>query len=89
MQTLNEKTAPTFGLPTSRSGAVVLKITPESLLAKRLKAHDVIHSVNGKSVATADELVKALNALKESEPLAIGLDRVNNGVVDRRTVHLP
>ena len=88
-QTLNEKTAPTFGLPTSLSGAVVLKITPESLLAKRLNAHDVIHSVNGKSVATADELVKALNALKESEPLAIGLDRVNNGVVDRRTVHLP
>ena len=88
-QTVDETTARSLGLPNTLSGAVVLKLTPESTLAKRLNALDVVHSVNGKAVATAEDLVKALNALRDSEPLTIGVDRLNQGVVDRRTVRIP
>ena len=60
----------------------------EAYFAKRANLVLFLSARTG-SHATAEDLVKALNALRDSEPLTIGVDRLNQGVVDRRTVRIP
>ena len=70
-------------------GAVVLKVAPDSPMATYVKPMDVIYSVNGHPVTTAEEAVRALNGHADADPLVLGLDRVVKGAIERRTVRVP
>jgi serine protease Do len=84
--TLDEDGAKRLDLPAALRGAIVLKVAPESPLATRLMPNDVISTVNGRPVASADEAVRALN---RQESLVVEYDRLVKGTVERRTARLP
>ena len=86
--TLDELAARRLGLPVATQGSVVVKVAPESPLAAKLLALDVILAVNGQPVKTADEAARALNGRLETSALVISLDRVVNGSVQSRTVQI-
>ena len=88
-QTLDEPTARLFSLPTTLHGVIVLEVAPESPLAAKLKPHDVVYSINGVGVATADDAARALNRLAGKESLVLGYDRVVKGAIERRSESLP
>jgi len=89
LATLNEENARRLNLPDALHGAAVLKIDPKSPLASLLKPLDVISSVDGRPVQSAEEAVKAINQRAERNPLEIGYDRVARGVIERRTARVP
>jgi serine protease Do len=89
VQTLDEPTARQLGLPVTLHGAVITRVAPTSPLASVLKPLDVIYSVNGHGISTADEAVKALAGQAAPEGLLLGYDRVVKGAVERRTVRVP
>ena len=89
-QTMDPSTAARLSLPSHLKGAVVVMIEGDSPLSQVLKALDVVHAINGKAVATADDVVAAIN--KQSggaDALSIGYDRVVKGAIERRTARLP
>jgi serine protease Do len=89
LRTIDEAYSRQLGLPTNLRGAVVVKVEPNTPAASALKVLDVIHSVNGKGVATAEEAVSALGAGAARDGLTLGFDRVVKGAVERRSVRLP
>jgi serine protease Do len=89
LQTMDEATARQLGLPVALRGAVVLKVAPESPLASALKELDVIYSINGRGVTTVADAVEALGRPKVAEGLVLGMDRVEKGAIERRTVRVP
>ncbi len=89
LQTLDEARARAFGLPVTLHGVMILDIAPESPLAQKLRRLDVIYSVNGQGVASAEEAALALNRLSAREPIVLGYDRVVKGTIERRTESLP
>lgn len=89
-QTMDEQAAKQLGLPANLRGAVILKVTPESPLASVLKPLDVVYSVNGRGVTTAEEALKAFGVKGESlAGFQMGVDRVNKGAIERRSVRVP
>lgn len=89
VQTLDEPLARQLGLPAALHGAVILRVAPTSPLDSLLKPHDVIYSVNGHGISTADEAVAALNIRSAPEGLLLGYDRVVKGAIERRTIRVP
>jgi S1-C subfamily serine protease len=89
LQTLDQSTARTLGLPTTLHGAVVLKVAPNSPLAQVLQPLDVIYSINGHGVSTADDAMRALSVPAAQKGQTIGFDRVVKGAVERREARLP
>ena len=89
LRTLDEAYSRQLGLPANLRGTVVVKIEPQSPAAGTLKPLDVIHSVNGRVIATAEEAVGALEAGAARDGLMLGFDRVVKGAVERRSVRLP
>jgi len=89
LQTMDEASGRQLGLPGTLRGAAVLKVNPDSPLASAVRPLDVIHSVNGQGVATAADVARALSRRAASEELVLGLDRLEKGAIERRTVHLP
>jgi serine protease Do len=87
--TLDEDAALQLGLPTTLRGAVILKITPDSPLATRLKPLDVIATVDGRLIASAGEAVQALNRPMDHEALVVEFDRLVKGGIERHTVRVP
>ena len=87
--TLDATNGPRLGLPGSLKGVVVTKVEPESPLAAYLRPLDVIHSVAGRPVRSADEAVKALGATARQDHLEIGLHRSSDGVLQSLKVRLP
>jgi serine protease Do len=89
--TLDTANARRFGLPENLKGAVVIQIMPESPLASTLKPLDVISSVDGRSVATAEEATVALSRPTERAPVVFGYDRFarTTGTVERRSIRVP
>jgi serine protease Do len=87
--TLDTSTGPRLGLPGSLNGAVVTKVEPESPLAAYFKPLDVIHSVAGRPIRTADEAIKALGTAARQDHLEIGLHRATDGVLQSLKVRLP
>jgi S1-C subfamily serine protease len=63
-------------------------IAPESPLASGLKPLDVIYSVNGHGVISADEAVLALRSHGAPPGLVVGYDRVVKGMIERRSVQV-
>ncbi len=89
VQTLDDPTARQHGLPNTLHGALVLKVDPTSPLFSIVVPLDVIYSVNGHGVSTAEEAVQALGGHGKGQGLLVGYDRVVKGVVERRTVQIP
>jgi serine protease Do len=89
LQTLDEAIARSVGLPANFRGAAVSDVTTESVLAAALRAGDVIYSVNGRAVSTADEAAVALKARTPAEGWVISYYRVEKGSVQQRTVKVP
>ncbi len=87
--TLNEETRRALKLPEPSRGAAITKVTPDSPLAAFLKPQDVITSIDGQAIRTAEEAAKVLNDHAARDPLVIGFDRVAAGVVERRSVRIP
>ncbi len=58
LATLDPSLALRLGLPESSRGAAVLDVAPESPLAHALARFDVITTVNGRSVASAEEALR-------------------------------
>jgi serine protease Do len=88
LATLDEPAARRLGLPVATQGSVVVKVAPESPLAAKLLAFDVILAVNGQPVKTADEAARALNGRLETSALVLSVERVVNGSVQSRTVQI-
>jgi serine protease Do len=86
LSTFDEDTARRLNLPTALRGAFVLKIAPDSPLSTRLMPNDVISTVNGRSIASAEDAVRALN---QQENLVVEFDRLVKGAIERRTARLP
>jgi serine protease Do len=85
LQTMDEAAAKRLSLPTSLRGAVIVKIEQWSEFALTLQPLDVIHSVDGKAVATAEDAVKAIKA-HTMDDLQLGFDRVVRGKIERRMI---
>jgi serine protease Do len=89
LETLDEASARRLGLPNSLRGAAILTIAPESPLAPALKPLDVIYSVNGNGILTADEAVLALKRGDAPSGLVLGYYRIEKGTIEQRTVRVP
>lgn len=88
LATLDEATARRLDLPVAMRGPVVLRVAPESPLASKLQSLDVITAINGRTVRTADEAVRALSGNPGGSPLLIAFDRVVNGSVQGQTARI-
>jgi serine protease Do len=95
LNTMDAPTARRLGLPESLRGAVVLHVLPESPVASVLQPNDVISSIDGRSVASAEQANEALNAftgrVTEGQPLVLGFDRYSrsSGTIERRSIRVP
>ena len=87
--TLDAATGPRLGLPGNLAGAVVTKVEPEGPLSAYFRPLDVIHTVGGRPIRTAEEAVKALDARSRQDHLEIGLNRTTEGVLQSLKVRLP
>ncbi len=87
--TLDAATGPRLGLPGNLVGAVVTKVEPEGALSAYFKPLDVIHTVGGRPVRTAEEAVKALGDPARQDHLEIGFHRSADGVLQSLKVRLP
>jgi serine protease Do len=78
-----------LGLPESLRGAAVLKVAPESPLAGVFRPLDVIYSVDGHSIGSAEEASQAMSRSTDVQSLTFGFDRVSKGTIERRTIRVP
>jgi len=89
LTTLDASAARRLGLPESLRGAAIVKIAPDSPLVGTFKPLDVIHSVDGRSIASAEEASLAMSRSTDVQSLVFGFDRVVKGTIERRTVRVP
>jgi serine protease Do len=88
-QTMDETLSRRLELPSSLRGAVVLKLEPTSPLASLLQPLDVIHTVDGRVIATAQDAAKAIGSHSDVQDLQLGYDRVVRGKIERRSTRVP
>jgi serine protease Do len=89
LYTLDETTSRQLGLPANKRGAIVAKVAPDSPLASLFRPNDVISTVDGRPVVSADEAVKMLNRPTDRVPLFLEFDRLVQGTIERRSVRIP
>jgi serine protease Do len=89
LATLNANAAKSLSLPEEWKGAVIVRVDNASPLAGICQVNDVISSVDGQVVASAEKAVELLNARGDHGSLTLGLDRLTRGVIERRTVRVP
>jgi len=87
--TLDGASSRRLGLPESLRGAAIVKVAPESPLSGIFRPLDVIHSVDGRSIASAEEASQALGRSTDAQSLVFGFDRVVKGTIERRTIRVP
>jgi serine protease Do len=89
--TLDAAAARRLGLPDSLRGAAVVHVLPESPLVGMLQPNDVISSIDGRLVASAEETKDALSRATEGQPLVFGFDRYSrsSGAIERRSIRVP
>jgi serine protease Do len=87
--TLDASVARRLNLPDTLRGAAVLKVAPESPLAGIFKPYDVISSVDGRPIASAEEATKAMGRSTDIQSMVFGFDRVAQGAIERRTIRVP
>jgi serine protease Do len=87
--TLDVASARQLGLPETLRGVAVKRVEPNSPLAASLQALDVIGTVGGRAVRTADEVALALSRRRGADPLEIGLQRPIDGMMRALTIRVP
>jgi len=87
--TLDEATSRRIGLSAHERGAVVAKVVPDSPVAAYFKPNDVIHTIDRRPVASAEEAVKVLNSPPSHPPMVLEYFRMARGALERRSVQLP
>ena len=61
----------------------------QSPLARLVKRGDVISAIDNEVIQTAEQTVKILNERADHVSSLIGLDRMNQGKMERHTVRVP
>jgi serine protease Do len=88
LQTLDDAAARRLGLPETLRGVLVQKVDPASPLAAAILPRDVISTVGGRAVRTADEVIRALSQ-REDQPVELVLQRPSNGALRSLRVQVP
>jgi len=89
LMTLADGVTQRLGLPENERGALVARVAPESPLVTVLRQNDVIVTVDGRPVQTAEEAVAALNVSGGQGKRIMEFDRLVRGSIERRSVRLP
>ena len=87
--TLDAASLQRLGLPANLRGAAVTRVAPDSPLASFFQPLDVIASVDGQLIASAEEAARALNRREANATVVLVLDRLVKGAVERKTVRVP
>lgn len=79
-----------FSLVEQLKGALVMSVDPESPLAKICKPGDVIFSVAGHEIESAEQAVKQINARSDAGPFIVDFDRMGpKREIQRHSVQIP
>jgi serine protease Do len=90
LKTLSAKLLHDLSLPDSLKGAIVVTVDPESVLAEFCRPNDVVSTIGGRAIATAEQAVRLLNGRTEAGPLIVEVDRPGqNGEVQRLAIQIP
>ena len=90
MVTLDVLVARKMGLPEELRGAAVTKVEPDSPLAGYFRPLDVVYSVAGRPIQSAEEVVQALAGRKPSSTaLELGIHRLVDGAFQLSKVRVP
>jgi serine protease Do len=90
MVTLDAPVARRMGLPEGLRGAAVMKVEPDSPLAKFFRPLDVVHSIAGQPIQSAEEVIQALGARRTpSTALELGIHRLVDGAFQLSKVRVP
>jgi serine protease Do len=89
LATLNPELAKRIEFPESWRGALVLSVDSQSPLARLVKRGDVISAIDDEVIQTAEQTVKILNGRADHRQIMMGLDRMNQGKMERHTVRVP
>ena len=90
MVTLDAPVARRMGLPEEFRGAAVLAVDPDSPLASYFRPSDVVYSVAGRAIVSADEVLQALAARRPaSTVLELGVHRLIDGSFQVSKVRVP
>ncbi len=89
IQTLDQGWIRKLGLPDASRGAAIVKVDPNSPLARHFKSFDVIETIDGRQVKSADEVVRALSNKNAVQSREIVLLRRSGDVVERTTIRVP
>jgi serine protease Do len=90
MVTLDAPVARKMGLPEELRGAAVMKVEPDSPLASYFRPLDVVYSVGGRPIQSADEVIQALAARRTSSiALELGIHRLVDGAFQLSKVRVP
>ncbi len=89
LATLNAELARRIEFPESWRGALVLSVDSQSPLAQLVKRGDVISAIDDEVIQTAEQTVKILNGRADHVQIVIGVDRMNQGKMERHTVRVP
>ena len=90
MVTLDGPVARKMGLPEEFRGAAVMKVEPDSPLAGYFRPLDVISTVAGRPIQSADEVIQALAARRAAATgLELGIHRLIDGSFQLSKVRVP
>jgi serine protease Do len=89
LATLTPELAGRMELPESWRGALVLNVDGGSPLARLLRPHDVISSIDNQAIQTSEQAAAMLNQRGELGRMTINLDRPNDGKFEQLTIRLP
>jgi serine protease Do len=78
-----------YGLADSQRGVLILKVEPTGPLAPIFKAFDVIESIDGRAVRSAEEVGRALSPGRAKSALEVVILRPEKGKMERRTIQIP
>jgi S1-C subfamily serine protease len=79
-----------MGIPEELRGAAVTKVEFDSPLATYFRPLDVVYSVAGRPIQSADEVVQALAARRTSSgALELGVQRLVDGTFQASKVRVP
>jgi serine protease Do len=90
MVTLDAFVAKRMGVPEELRGAAIMKVEPDSPLAGYFRPLDVVYSVAGRPIQSADEVIQALaNRKPSSTALELGIHRLVDGAFQLSKVRVP
>ena len=87
--TIDRAFAQRLGLPEATRGAAVIKLEPDSPLTGYFRQFDVIQTVAGRPIQSAEEVVQALGARRVAASLDVDLQRYVEGGLQRSRVRVP